>query len=58
MLITVIQRNPNSISADVTLWQVDISQKDYDMLVEKYQNDGYSSCGTKEQILEELSEMI
>ena len=43
---------------DFTLWQVDISQEDYDALIEKYQNDGYSVRGNRDQIIEEFIEVI
>lgn len=44
MKITIVQKSTEASQDrdDFTLWQVAISQEDYDALIEKYQNGGYS----------------
>lgn len=56
MKITIVRKSTDASQNrdDFTLWQVDISQEDYDALIEKYQNDGYSVRGNKDQIIGEL----
>lgn len=60
MKITIVQKSMEASQDrdDFTLWQVDISQEDYDALIGKYQNDGYSVRGNKDQIIEEFIEVI
>ena len=60
MKITLVQQSAGAAPKedDYTLWQVEISQEDYNALVEKYTNDGYSVRGTKQQVLEELESMV
>lgn len=60
MKITIVQKSTEASQDrdDFTLWQVDISQEDYDALIEKYQNDGYSVRGNKDQIIEEFIQVI
>lgn len=60
MKITIVQKSTEASQDrdDFTLWQVDISQEDYDALIGKYQNDGYSVRGDKGQIIEEFTEVI
>lgn len=60
MKITVVRKSTDASQDrdDFTLWQVDISQEDYESLIEKYQNDGYSVRGNKDQIIEEFIEVI
>lgn len=60
MKLTIVQKSTDASQDkdDFTLWQVDILQEDYDALVEKYQNDGYSVRGNKEQIVKEFIDAI
>ena len=60
MKITIVQKSTEASQDrdDFTLWQVAISQEDYDALIEKYQNGGYSVRGNKDQIIEEFIQVI